>query len=249
MDTNPIFDYLYELETHRGYKNPSSPTLSGKKVLPWKDYTHFLRRMNRQFEACVFKCVSENPEFKKELHIIADRLRSLISIPNELERLSLASDGDISGIVSVRAAESLEYLQKYGVNNEVATSSSAPHFKGLNISEEQASKLYDKLVPSRLEDTGKSDFIYYFTGKGKQPSNKLIWKGDAIFLSNIMSILSPNRIPWKQMDTIFEGLNTDSMKSNLTKSKDSTAFKSDKRMIEAWLKTDSASIIKSMSAL
>ena len=89
--------------------------------MPWKDYTHFLRRMNRRFEACVFKCVSENPEFKKELHIIADRLRSLISIPNELERLSLASDGDISGIVSVMAAESLEYLGKYDSNVGVVT--------------------------------------------------------------------------------------------------------------------------------
>ena len=263
MDTTPITAFINEVKDRKQYFFPPEMAFSDKSKIHWyqRRYYELLSRMEQEFEDCVFQCVAENPLFKNELHVIVNKLSCVIDWKRkqEIKKLGKSPYGD-SKRVAVRVGEKcLKFLQdNYDIilgmiadpqQETISKPSVVPHFKGLSITEEQASKLYDKLVPSRLEDTGKSDFIYYFTGKGKQPSNKLIWKGDAIFLSNIMSILSPNRIPWKQMDTFFEGLNTDSMKSNLTKSKDSTAFKSDKRMIEAWLKTDSDSIIKSVSAL
>lgn len=82
-------------------------------------------------------------------------------------------------------------------------------------------RLYDRLVAGGyLEDTGKAGFLYYYTGEGEPPIEKLKWKAEGKILSMLMRELRNNKkVPWKEMNTVFEGLNTDSMKSTLAQSK------------------------------
>lgn len=254
MDTNPIFDFLYELETQRSYKNPSLPTLSGEAVLPWQDYVHFLRRMQRKFEACVFQCVAEIPSYLKELPFIADRLRGFISITDRHERTELLAERNVQAIVSEVAEGSLCFLREnYGIepksdtkkeDTKVANIPTTAPFLNLNLSEDKAAQLYDTLVQgSYLADTGKTEFIYYFTGVGEPPKDKLKWKSDAIILSILIKKLTPNRMPWKELSAIFDGLNIDSMRTNLSKElakykdeyEDST-YERHAAIVDDWLK-------------
>ena len=92
-------------------------------------------------------------------------------------------------------------------------------FKAGKLIQTDYGHLYDQLVKrGLLENTGKTDFIYYFTGEGEPSTKKLNWIGDRIYLSVLMSVLCNNRIPWTHMETVFQGLNTKSMKATLNKS-------------------------------
>ena len=92
-----------------------------------------------------------------------------------------------------------------------------------NLIETDYGVLYDRLVSKGyLADTGKPGFIYYFTGEGEQPAEKLKWKTDAILLSVLMRKLNNGRVPWKKLAAIFEGLNVDSMKINLSDTKNNS---------------------------
>ena len=121
MDTKAIFDYLYEVETRRSFQKQTTTNLSGKEEYSWYDYVHLIRRMSRRFEACVFQCVAENPDFKSELHVIANKLNSIKAYYEQKKReIPEAID------VSFRQASSsvereLKYLQdNYGVKVESA---------------------------------------------------------------------------------------------------------------------------------
>ena len=113
----------------------------------------------------------------------------------------------------------------------------APHFVKLRIGEEKAAGLYDRLVGEKiLEDTGKNDFIYYYTGKGKQASKKLRWLGDAILLSVLMQQLSLSFVPWKKMEQIYDGLNIKGMKAVLSKTKGYYSYEKHVKTVQEWLK-------------
>lgn len=123
-----------------------------------------------------------------------------------------------------------------------STSRYVPHFTTLNIDEEKAAILYDRLVQDGyLEDRSKSDFIFYYTGKGRKPVYQLKWRGDDIMLSVLMERLYPKggRISWKVLGKVFEGLNTDGMKSVLSKTRKGEVvytYEPHKKTVEEWLK-------------
>lgn len=123
-----------------------------------------------------------------------------------------------------------------------STSRYVTHFTSLNINEEKAAILYDRLVQDGyLEDRSKSDFIFYYTGKGRKPVYQLKWRGDDILLSVLMEQLSPKggRISWQVLGKIYEGLNTDSMKNVLSKTKkgeEVSTYDKHKKTAEEWLK-------------
>ena len=74
MDTKPIFDYLKELEYHEQYHG-SEPCIYGKREELYA-YGELLAKMSREFEWCVFQCIAENGEFKKELQEFPDQFAS-----------------------------------------------------------------------------------------------------------------------------------------------------------------------------
>ena len=121
MDTSRIYDYLYELETRRSLINKPSANLSGAVEMAWGDYVHLIRRMSMGFEACVFQCVAENPQFKEELHVIANKLNWLKTIYENRKRDMPDVFDDSSRLVLMSATESLRFLKdNYGVGVDVA---------------------------------------------------------------------------------------------------------------------------------
>lgn len=97
------------------------------------------------------------------------------------------------------------------------TSVSVPHYTNLNINEEQAATLYNKLVKAGyLQDRSKDDFIYYYTGKGYQAKQKLKWIGHYIVLSNMTKFLSPKKVvSWTTLEQVYEGINVKGMNVRL----------------------------------
>lgn len=92
-------------------------------------------------------------------------------------------------------------------------------FFNTSLTKNKAEALYVILVnDGYLADTGKDDFVYYFTGVGEQPKNKLEWKADLIILSVLIEkIACTNRMPWRTMTEVFGVQNIDSMKTNLSR--------------------------------
>ena len=93
-------------------------------------------------------------------------------------------------------------------------------FKAGKLTKTNYGHLYDQLVKRNLlADTGKDDFVYYYTGEGEPTNRRLVWKGEKVYLSVLMAILCNGQVPWGQMDAIFDGLNTPSMRVTLNKIK------------------------------
>ena len=120
-----------------------------------------------------------------------------------------------------------------------------PHFESLNITVEQAENLYGRLVQGGfLEDTGKDDFVYYYTGKGYQAKRQLRWKGNYIALSFLMRRLYPEsmRISWKTLQQVYAEVDekkANTMKNVLSKTMGGNGVytkDSYEKMVDEWLK-------------
>lgn len=81
--------------------------------------------------------------------------------------------------------------------------------------------LYDRLVDEGyLEDTGKDVFLFFFAGQGETtPAKKLIWNADPIILGVLIDVLSMNRRPWALMELAFDNINTNALKSSVSRAK------------------------------
>lgn len=130
--------------------------------------------------------------------------------------------------------------QKSIVQEEIVPTNSF----NLNLTKQQAESLYNNLLSNSCIEatTSESDFIYYFTGDGEPPKAKIKWQADAIILSIMIDILSNNRMPWKTIDNVFDGLNTSSMCKNLSKEKkkynegyQQCSYKTHREKILRWL--------------
>lgn len=127
MDTAAIFDYLYEIETRRSFLNHPPMNLSGRREYEWQDYVHLMRRMRVRFEACVFQCIAENPSFKEELHVIANKLhkyRTFYKI--QVNNMPDGVDDSIRLVMSC-AEGGLRFLREnYGVVPDASTETRVP---------------------------------------------------------------------------------------------------------------------------
>lgn len=270
MDTKPIFDFINEVRDRQKYVFPPKEMLQTSKYCHlqyFHDYLVILSQMEAEFEACVFQCVAENPQFKEELPIVAGKIEEILKEWRFREGKKIKGTppyGDSKRVALQMAEKSIWFLRdNYGIDTEspflpaklIESSnkknrktasvglSKAPSLR-FNMTEAKAASLYDTLIQgSYLADTGKTEFIYYFTGVGEPPKDKLKWKSDAIILSILIKKLTPNRMPWKELSAIFDGLNIDSMRTNLSKElakykdeyEDST-YERHAAIVDDWLK-------------
>lgn len=117
MNTKPIFDYLYEIETRKSFVKYPHDVLSEVKLKSWQDYLHLLNDLKGSFEACVFQCAAENPQFKEELHVIVNKLQRWITVYENRRRDMPDMFDDSSRIALAMAKDSLKFLQEnYGVD-------------------------------------------------------------------------------------------------------------------------------------
>lgn len=112
MNTKPIFDYLYEIETRKSFVKSPHDALFEVKMKDWQDYLQLLKEMKGAFEACVFQCAVENPQFKEELHVIVNKLQRWIKVYENRKQDMPEMFDDSSRIALTMAKDSLKFLQE-----------------------------------------------------------------------------------------------------------------------------------------
>ena len=93
----------------------------------------------------------------------------------------------------------------------------APHYKRVNYERCHLKEIYQRIVNEGIIlDTNANDFVYYFSGKGKQPAGKLSNKERLIFLAVLLKecLLSEyEQDEWLTTVAIFENVKYDSIKN------------------------------------
>ena len=100
-----------------------------------------------------------------------------------------------------------EIMQVYGVQSEKADSSI--HYK-MNLSDTKLEKIYNYLVENNHIERENllPDFIYFFTGRGKNVNDGLKWKSDKVRLAYFIDTIieecgSKEKKFWKKAEIIF----------------------------------------------
>lgn len=93
----------------------------------------------------------------------------------------------------------------------------APHYKRVNYERCHLKEIYQRIVNDGIIlDTNANDFVYYFSGKGKQPAGKLSNKERLIFLAVLLKecLLSEyEQDEWLTTVAIFDNVKYDSIKN------------------------------------
>ena len=93
----------------------------------------------------------------------------------------------------------------------------APHYKRVNYERCHLKEIYQRIVNEGIIlDTNANDFVYYFSGKGKQPAGKLSNKERLIFLAVLLKecLLSEyEQDEWLTTVAIFDNVKYDSIKN------------------------------------
>ena len=93
----------------------------------------------------------------------------------------------------------------------------APHFSLVNYEKCHLKEIYHRIVDEGIIfDTCANDFVYYFSGKGKQPIGRLSNKGHLIYLAILLKecLLSEyEQDEWLTTVAIFDNVKYDSIKN------------------------------------
>lgn len=93
----------------------------------------------------------------------------------------------------------------------------APHYNLVNYERIHLKEIYKRIVNEGIIlDTGANDFVYYFSGKGKQPIGRLSNKGHLIYLAILLKecLLSEyEQDEWLTTVAIFDNVKYDSIKN------------------------------------
>ena len=109
-----------------------------------------------------------------------------------------------------------------------------PHFEGYSV--ETMTAVFEYLISNRYLDahTSKEDFIYYFTGEGEIPTNRLKWRTNkvetAIFIE---TLFGEAKKKWDITSYIFDEKNN---YANIYSRKYNTVFTDKEREFENELK-------------
>ena len=228
---NACMSKLYELKNQDYQQYQVLYTKYGEKAVSRITFCNrkIAEKISVEEESKVKRLLSSYNRFLKNLKAI-DRRKYENTLRNSIQKGKAAS----RTLIKPKEEDITPPIERVSVQ--------VPHFTNLKIDADKAAILYDRLVQDRvLEDTGKDGFIYYYTGTGKQAKQKLKWWGDDILLSVLMEQLSPKggRISWQVLGKIYEGLNTDSMKNVLSKTKKGEVvytYEAHKKTVEEWLK-------------
>lgn len=177
MDTKPIFDYLKELEYHEQYHG-SEPCIYGKREELYA-YGELLTKMSREFERCVFQCIAENGEFKKELQVIVNNLERLASFYQTTRQVSpRIFFGYPCEMALIAATDTITYLKEnYNKDSEYA-------WGAISLKEESNNEnLHKTNIEERKNSTDDSPIISgteglaKFLGCGKSMAFSIIKNG------------------------------------------------------------------------
>ena len=113
MDTKPIFDFLNEIELRTHYQKPSEDaTLKDARQLK-QEYYQLLRRMEGEFESCLFQCITEDSGFK--IDIILNKLCHSIKDLEDFKSKAPLPFSDDRQVALMAAKDCLVSLYQNGV--------------------------------------------------------------------------------------------------------------------------------------
>lgn len=224
MDTSRIDDFIHVMQ------NPSTPIIVRGKIRRGENFHEFNKSIickEREFEKCIIElCLVYGDNVNKALSIYRDKL---ISVRSRYKGFIKNAKNDEPNFVKSFymlmwdvAQMSIKYIDKI-INKEenvVNTPTYAKKQKMQNTSDvyyatnhtnKKLKRVYKYLVENgHLEkDNLLSDFLYYFTGKGKKANNTLKWSTKyrakvnlAFFLIAITGGDRSNEC-WKKAESIF----------------------------------------------
>ena len=93
-----------------------------------------------------------------------------------------------------------------------------PYFKHSKITTDKLEGLYKVLISKGWlhEQTLQSDFVYYFSGIGDIPSDKMVWKASKTYLSIFISCMENDNPEWVIAEKVFCDMTAKSLKSLLS---------------------------------
>ena len=127
MDTKPIFDFILEIKNRKQYRFPAKFSHDSRQSISACSSKYFtlLSKMEEEYEACVFQCVAENPLFKEELHIVADKIGNMVydwKYKQSIKKLGKSPYGDSKRVAIQVGEKSLQYLtDNYGITTKAAS--------------------------------------------------------------------------------------------------------------------------------
>ena len=233
MDIEPFESYFDKtiwkgadnVPSYQQLKDMENACMSKLYELKNQDYQQYKILFAKYGEKAVSRITFCNSKIAKGLNDVDERkVKSLLSSYNRfLKNLKAIDRGLYENCLrsSIQKGKSASRtIKKNAEKSEPVAEETpvrVPHYTNLNIDEQQAATLYDKLVTERyLEDRSKNDFVYYYTGKGYQARQQLKWIGNYIVLSNMTKFLSPNNVvSWQTLEQVYEGVNTHAMNARL----------------------------------
>lgn len=242
MDTSRIDDFIHVMQ------NPSTPIIVRGKIRRGENFHEFNKSIickEREFEKCIIElCLVYGDNVNKALSIYRDKL---ISVRSRYKVFIKNAKNDEPKFVRSFymlmwdiAQMAIKYIDKI-INKEenvVNTPTYAKKQKMQNTSDvyyatnytnKQLRRVYKYLIDNgHLEaDNLLSDFIYFFTGRGKKVNDCLKWKSSKVGLAYFIDAIivkggTKDKQFWKKAETIFRESNLANKYSQSVKNKDNS---------------------------
>lgn len=233
MDTRPFFNFIDAVYAFNGQKRTVDAFCSGK--LRFGKWAESISNKRRAFEACAFSCCAESSDFREQLTIYYDRLKT--SVDNYEKSRWFSNQYDIKTqkreffeqkYHEVRRKEisiACDYLTALiGKTNN--TCDDEAHYKDI-YTPQQLDIIFDYLIDNEYLDpkTQREDFVYYFSGRGEKPNVGLRWIGtkiNAAFFIETFYIDDAKK--WKKSQLIFGFTRLNNSLSSLSYSDKTSPF-------------------------
>lgn len=188
MDTRPFFSFIDAVYAFNGQKRTVDALCSGK--LRFGKWAESMSNKRRAFEACAFTCCAESPDFREQLTIYYDRLKTSMEnyeksrwFDNQYDIKTQKREFFEQKYHEVRRKEitiAYNYLTAL-MGKATSTNYDESHYIDI-YTIEQLNTIFDYLIENKHLDpkAKREDFIYYFSGKGEIPLMPLRWIGTKI---------------------------------------------------------------------
>lgn len=211
MDTRPFFSFIDAVYAFNGQKRTVDALRSGK--LRFGKWVESMSKKRRAFEACAFTCCAESPDFREQLTIYYDKLKTSVDnyekshwFDNQYDIKTQKREFFEQKYHEVRRKEitiAYNYLTAL-MGKTKSTSDNEMHYTE-EYTIEQLNSIFDYLIEHKHLDplTKREDFIYYFSGKGEKPLMPLRWIGTKINAAFFIDIFSNDTKKWKKSQIVF----------------------------------------------
>lgn len=232
MDSSVFEEYLQKTFYKEGEPFPSYQemkqmedafisTLFGLKTSKnYQEYRYMFSFYGKQVIGRIGFCLgkidegNETPELKSYIASLTRIREALKSLDRGLYEKELRS--------RIQKGKHLRQIRKKVAIKEPAIKTEAeiatPHFKNINLDLDKIDSLFNQMVARKwlASNTKPEVFRYYFSGKGDEPTEKLIWRAKTKLLLAVLLSELEQPVEWKVVGDVFENINAKSLKSSFS---------------------------------